>query len=182
MAFNNAVYNVTPFILCGGSGTRLWLLSRSAFLKQFLVLYANTTLFQQAIDRLQHLKNPSIKLNDLLIATNEEHRFLVLDQLREINDVKAKLLLEPVARNTALALTLDTLEARCNEGDPTLEVTPADQTVQDQDAFSRKGDANMAKLKLGWTPKINCKELLAQMACADLESAQSIKLAKNARN
>jgi len=140
MVFNNTVYHVTPVILCGGSGTRLWPLSRSAFPKQFLVLSGNTTLFQQAIDRLQHLKNSSIKLNDILIVTNEEHRFLVLDHLREINDVKAKLLLEPFARNTAPALTLAALEARSNEDDPILVVTPADQTVQDQNAFSRSMD------------------------------------------
>jgi mannose-1-phosphate guanylyltransferase/mannose-6-phosphate isomerase len=140
MVFNNTVYHVTPVILCGGSGTRLWPLSRNAFPKQFLVLSGNTTLFQQAIDRLQHLKNSSIKLNDILIVTNEEHRFLVLDQLREINDVKTKLLLEPFARNTAPALTLAALEARSNEDDPILVVTPADQTVQDQNAFSRSMD------------------------------------------
>ena len=72
--------NITPVILCGGSGTRLWPLSRSAFPKQFLVLSGKTTLFQQAVDRLQHLQSANINLNETLIVTNEEHRFLVLDQ------------------------------------------------------------------------------------------------------
>ena len=129
--------NITPVILCGGSGTRLWPLSRSAFPKQFLVLFGKTALFQQAVERLQSLKNPSITLNDTLIVTNEEHRFLVLDQLREMKDVRATLLLEPVGRNTAPALTLAALRAMEVHEDPILVVTPSDQSVQDQAAFNR---------------------------------------------
>lgn len=129
--------NITPVILCGGSGTRLWPLSRSAFPKQFLVLSGKTTLFQQAVDRLQHLQSTDIKLNETLVVTNEEHRFLVLDQLREMKDVKAQLFLEPVGRNTAPALTLAALQATDNSEDPILVVTPADQTVKDQAAFIR---------------------------------------------
>jgi mannose-1-phosphate guanylyltransferase/mannose-6-phosphate isomerase len=133
----NSVHHITPVILCGGSGTRLWPLSRTAFPKQFLVLSGKTTLFQQAVERLQALKNPFTILNETLIVTNEEHRFLVLDQLREMKDVNAKLLLEPIGRNTAPALTLAALQAINNKEDPILVVTPSDQTVQDQTAFSR---------------------------------------------
>ncbi len=129
--------NITPVILCGGSGTRLWPLSRSAFPKQFLVLSGKTTLFQQAVERLQCLKNSSATLNETLIVTNEEQRFLVLDQLREMKDVKARLLLEPVGRNTAPALTLAAFQANDKGKDPILVVTPADQTVRDQEAFTR---------------------------------------------
>ena len=129
--------NITPVILCGGSGTRLWPLSRSAFPKQFLVLSGRTTLFQEAVDRLQHLQSPNTKLNETLIVTNEEHRFLVLDQLRKMKDVKAQLLLEPVGRNTAPALTLAALQATDNSEDSILVVTPADQTIQDQANFTR---------------------------------------------
>jgi mannose-1-phosphate guanylyltransferase/mannose-6-phosphate isomerase len=133
---DNKILNITPVILCGGSGTRLWPLSRIAFPKQFLVLSGKTTLFQRAIQRIQQLKNSSIKLNDLLIVTNEEHRFLVLDQLREIKNVNAKILLEPAARNTAPALTLAALEAINTKEDPVLVVTPADQTIENLDAFT----------------------------------------------
>ncbi len=131
------LHQITPVILCGGSGTRLWPLSRSAFPKQFLVLSGKTTLFQQSVERLQSLKKPSIKINDTLIVTNEEHRFLVLDQLREMKEVKAQLLLEPIGRNTAPALTLTALQAIDQGEDPILVVTPADQTIQDQFAFTR---------------------------------------------
>ena len=131
------MHHITPVILCGGSGTRLWPLSRTTFPKQFLVLSGKTTLFQQSVERLQNLKNPSITLNDTLIVTNEEHRFLVLDQLRDMKDVKAQLLLEPVGRNTAPALTLAVLQALDQGEDPVLVVTPADQIVQNQLAFTR---------------------------------------------
>jgi mannose-1-phosphate guanylyltransferase/mannose-6-phosphate isomerase len=137
MGTGNSVHHITPVILCGGSGTRLWPLSRTAFPKQFLVLSGKTTLFQQAVERLQALKNPSITLNDTLIVTNEEHRFLVLDQLREMRDVKARLLLEPTGRNTAPALTLAALQAVENKEDPILVVTPADQTLHDQLSFTK---------------------------------------------
>jgi mannose-1-phosphate guanylyltransferase / mannose-6-phosphate isomerase len=137
MGAGSTLHHITPVILCGGSGTRLWPLSRTAFPKQFLVLSGKNTLFQQAIQRLQSLKNASITLNDTLIVTNEEHRFLVLDQLREIKEVKAKLLLEPIGRNTAPALTLAALQATDNSEDPILVVTPADQTVHDQANFTK---------------------------------------------
>ena len=128
---------ITPVILCGGSGTRLWPLSRSAFPKQFLVLSGKTSLFQQAVDRLQQLQSTNIKLNETLIVTNEEHRFIVLDQLREMNRVNPQLLLEPIGRNTAPALTFAALQAVEKKEDPVLVVTPADQTVQDKEAFTR---------------------------------------------
>jgi mannose-1-phosphate guanylyltransferase/mannose-6-phosphate isomerase len=128
---------ISPVILCGGSGIRLWPLSRSAFPKQFLVLSGKTTLFQQTVVRLQHLQSANIKLNNTLIVSNEEHRFLVLDQLREMKDLKVQLLLEPVALNTAPALTLAALQAMEDHEDTVLVVTPSDQMVQDQAAFNK---------------------------------------------
>jgi mannose-1-phosphate guanylyltransferase/mannose-6-phosphate isomerase len=136
-SFDMNLLKITPVILCGGSGTRLWPLSRSVFPKQFLVLSGKTTLFQQTVVRLQHLQSKHIKLNNTLIVTNEEHRFLVLDQLRVIKNVKAQLLLEPVGRNTAPALTLAAMQAMEDHEDPVLVVTPSDQTVQDQAAFNK---------------------------------------------
>jgi mannose-1-phosphate guanylyltransferase / mannose-6-phosphate isomerase len=132
---------VTPVILCGGSGTRLWPLSRSGFPKQFLVLSgdgSNQSLFQQAIARINAIGNPQVDLGETLVVTNEEHRFLALDQLRELKGIEARLLLEPVGRNTAPALSLAALQALDNgieDLDPVLVITPADQTVQNQVAF-----------------------------------------------
>ena len=131
----NSKIAVTPVILCGGSGTRLWPLSRAGFPKQFLVLSGTTSLFQQAAQRVNAISSNDIRLGETLVVTGEEHRFIALEQLREVPSVSAKLLLEPEGKNTASALTLAALQALKNGDDPVLVVTPADQTVQDQAAF-----------------------------------------------
>jgi mannose-1-phosphate guanylyltransferase/mannose-6-phosphate isomerase len=125
-----------PVILCGGSGTRLWPLSRAGFPKQFLCLTGNESLFQDATKRLMALSCEDVDICAPLIVTNEEHRFLALEQLREICVEPGAALLEPVARNTAPALTLAALAAVENGDDPVLVVTPADQTVADARAFN----------------------------------------------
>ncbi|CAN1531718.1 {ManC} Mannose-1-phosphate guanylyltransferase [Methylophilaceae bacterium] len=129
-------HQIVPVILCGGSGTRLWPLSRAGFPKQFLVLSGTTSLFQQAIERVNGLAAEDIAVGDTLIVTGEEHRFLALDQLRELPEVNATLLLEPVGRNTAPALTFAALQAVKDGEDPILVVTPADQTVKNSAAFT----------------------------------------------
>ena len=138
--------SVQPVIMAGGSGTRLWPLSRAGFPKQFLVLSGNTSLFQQAATRLQGLGDADLLVADPLIVGNEEHRFLVLDQLREIKTEPSAVLLEPVGRNTAPAVTLAALHALEAGGDPVLVVTSADQTVTDGAAFTAalKGALRMA--------------------------------------
>ena len=140
---------ITPVILCGGSGTRLWPLSRSGFPKQFLALSgsdAGKSLFQEAVARInaigQSANNPNMALGQTLVVTNEDHRFLVLDQLRDMTKIRATLLLEPLGRNTAPALTLAALSAQGDSkqgdgvvADPILVITPADQTVKNTEAF-----------------------------------------------
>ena len=132
---NASHINVTPVILCGGSGTRLWPLSRAGFPKQFLVLSGTTSLFQQAVERVNGIASADILVGETLVVTGEEHRFIALEQLREMSSVSAKLLLEPEGKNTAPALTLAALQALKNGDDPVLVVTPADQTVQNTKAF-----------------------------------------------
>jgi mannose-1-phosphate guanylyltransferase / mannose-6-phosphate isomerase len=128
---------VQPVILCGGSGTRLWPLSRAGFPKQFLCLTGSESLFQQAAKRLIGLSAESIRVADPLVVAGEDHRFLVLEQLRELGIAPGVVLLEPVAKNTAPALTLAALSALENGDDPVLVVTSADQTVVDTSAFTR---------------------------------------------
>ena len=136
---SNTPVHVVPVVMAGGSGTRLWPLSRAGFPKQFLVLSGATSLFQQAVERLLALGGPGVTMQPPLIVGNEEHRFLVLDQLRELKASDgATVLLEPMGRNTAPALTLAALQAQRSAGDgvdPVLVVTPADQTVTDGAAF-----------------------------------------------
>ena len=133
---DNFQINVTPVILCGGSGTRLWPLSRAGFPKQFLVLSGTTSLFQQAVDRVNHIGSDDILVGETLVVTGDEHRFIALEQLREMSSVSAKLILEPEGKNTAPALTLASLQALKDGGDPVMVVTPADQTVKNTQAFT----------------------------------------------
>ena len=129
---------VIPVILCGGSGTRLWPLSRSGFPKQFLALSgddSSQSLFQQVVIRINSVANAGITLGNTLVVTNEEHRFLALDQLRELKNIHATLLLEPAGRNTAPALTLAAFCAQEDGDDPILVITPADQTVKNTAVF-----------------------------------------------
>jgi mannose-1-phosphate guanylyltransferase / mannose-6-phosphate isomerase len=127
---------VTPVILCGGSGTRLWPLSRAGFPKQFLSLTGDESLFQQAAARIMALGSSDIAVAKPVIVTGEEHRFLAAEQLRESGIELGAALLEPVGRNTAPALTLAALAALQNGQDPVLVVTPADQTVANPEAFT----------------------------------------------
>ncbi|MGY0197637.1 mannose-1-phosphate guanylyltransferase/mannose-6-phosphate isomerase [Leptothrix sp. BB-4] len=125
-----------PVIMAGGSGTRLWPLSRAGFPKQFLVLSGNTSLFQQAVARLRGLAAPGQQLLAPLVVGNEEHRFLVLDQLRDIGSEPAAVVLEPMGRNTAPAMMLAALQAVEGGADPILVVTAADQTIADDAVFT----------------------------------------------
>lgn len=129
---------VQPVIMAGGSGTRLWPLSRAQYPKQFLVLQGDRSLFQQAASRLAGLRADDIEVAAPCVVGNEEHRFLVLDQLRELRNVpEATVVLEPMGRNTAPAMTLAALLAGSEGADPVLVVTPADQTVTDDEAFTQ---------------------------------------------
>jgi mannose-1-phosphate guanylyltransferase / mannose-6-phosphate isomerase len=134
MNTNTAPLLIQPVIMAGGSGTRLWPLSRAQYPKQFLILQSNRSLFQEAVARLNQLGSPSIQVHTPVVVGNEEHRFLVLDQLRELR-TQAQILLEPVGRNTAPAMTLAALHSLAQGHDPVLVVTPADQTVTDEAAF-----------------------------------------------
>jgi len=149
---------VSPVILCGGSGTRLWPLSRAGFPKQFLCLTGDESLFQQAAHRLAGLAGEGLAVAPPCIVSNEEHRFLAMEQLREAGIELGAALLEPIGRNTAPALTLAALAARENGDDPVLVVTPADQTVADTAAFTAamrqavRAAADGAIVILGITP------------------------------
>ncbi|EJO33613.1 mannose-1-phosphate guanylyltransferase/mannose-6-phosphate isomerase [Achromobacter marplatensis] len=127
--------DIIPVVLCGGAGTRLWPLSRTGFPKQFLVFDGTTSLFQNAVQRINDALGDKENIARTLVVTNEEHRFLMLDQLRELPLRRVDVILEPVGKNTAPAMTLAALEAVCGGGDPVLVVTPADQSITDEAAY-----------------------------------------------
>ena len=149
MTSRKNLISVQPVILCGGSGTRLWPLSRSGFPKQFLCLTGTDSLFQQAAHRLMGLIAPGFEVAWPTIVTGEEHRFLAAEQLREASIPSAAALLEPVGRNTAPALTLAALAAMQDGQDPVLVVTPADQTVANPTAFTQAMHSAIAQAEQG---------------------------------
>jgi mannose-1-phosphate guanylyltransferase/mannose-6-phosphate isomerase len=140
---------VTPVILCGGSGARLWPLSRTGFPKQFLCLTGNESLFQQVAQRLAALGNDSIQVAAPVIVSGEDHRFLASEQLREVGIALGTALLEPTGRNTAPALTLAALAAVQGGQDPVLVVTPADQTIAKLAAFTAAVQKAIAQAEQG---------------------------------
>lgn len=118
--------SICPVIMAGGSGTRLWPLSRAAHPKQFLRLHGEDTMLQATVKRLSGLD-----IQASITICNEEHRFFVAEQLREI-DKLGSIILEPVGRNTAPAIALAALTAK---DDPLLLVLAADHVIQDEAAF-----------------------------------------------
>lgn len=122
---------ITPIILAGGSGTRLWPLSRKLQPKQFINLVNETTLFQDTLLRLpKNTSNP-------VVICNEDHRFLVAEQARQINKKLDCIILEPIGKNTAPAIALAAIKLRNNNKNPILLVLAADHLIKDLVAFHR---------------------------------------------
>ena len=121
---------IYPIIMAGGTGSRLWPLSRVLYPKQFLKLEGELTMLQSTVARLEGLScaNP-------LVICNEEHRFLVAEQLRAQGKLAGNIILEPVGRNTAPAIALAAFTALANGADPLLLVLAADHVIKNQEAF-----------------------------------------------
>ncbi len=124
---------IQPVILSGGAGTRLWPLSRKAFPKQFHALVDELTLLQATAARCGSVCDCDVAAP--IVVCNDAHRFLVAGQLLESGRPAGAIILEPVGRNTAPALTLAALHARSGDEDPILLVMPADHVITDQAAF-----------------------------------------------
>jgi mannose-1-phosphate guanylyltransferase/mannose-6-phosphate isomerase len=128
--------NLQPVILCGGAGTRLWPLSREQYPKQLLALAGDDTLLQATARRIdKSLMADGRKVLAPIVVANEDYRFLTAEQLRQAGVVPAAIVLEPVGRNTAPALTLAALVALQASEDPVLVVMPADHVITGVDAF-----------------------------------------------
>ena len=121
---------ICAVIMAGGSGTRLWPVSRANHPKQFLALHGGDTMLQSTVKRLEGLN-----IQSSITICNEEHRFFVAEQLREI-DMHGTIILEPVGRNTAPAIALAALFSKDDE-DPLLLVLAADHVIQDEAAFTK---------------------------------------------
>ena len=124
---------IIPVVLCGGTGVRLWPLSRASYPKQYLEIRPGESLsfLQETLKRIKSFAN----IDDPIIICNEEHRFIVAEQLREIS-IKAKvILLEPVGRNTAPAITVASIKAKQLNDDSLLLILPSDHIIQDKEVF-----------------------------------------------
>ncbi|NRA52696.1 MAG: mannose-1-phosphate guanylyltransferase/mannose-6-phosphate isomerase [Gammaproteobacteria bacterium] len=120
---------LVPVIMAGGSGTRLWPLSRQHFPKQFLPLVNESTMLQTTLSRLEGLP-----IERSITICNEQHRFIVAEQLRRTGEL-GTIILEPAAKNTAPALALAALSAQSSGEDPVLLVLAADHVIEDEAAF-----------------------------------------------
>ncbi|WP_286259760.1 mannose-1-phosphate guanylyltransferase/mannose-6-phosphate isomerase [Pseudoalteromonas apostichopi] len=130
---------ISPIIIAGGSGTRLWPLSRGNYPKQFLKLHGENTMLQETILRLKGLEHSPV-----MLICNEEHRFIAAEQVRQLNVKHSGIFLEPVGRNTAPAIALAAFKAVEDDNDSLLLVLAADHVIADQTAF--RESVNKAKL------------------------------------
>ncbi|CNH03605.1 mannose-1-phosphate guanylytransferase%2C ManC protein [Yersinia aldovae] len=119
-----------PVIMAGGTGSRLWPMSRELYPKQFLRLHGVNSMLQETVNRLE-----GISVREPVVICNEEHRFLVAEQLRQINKLSHNIILEPVGRNTAPAIALAALNAISQGDDPIMLVLAADHIINNCEAF-----------------------------------------------
>ncbi|KZC92450.1 mannose-1-phosphate guanyltransferase [Stenotrophomonas maltophilia] len=136
--------SIQPVILSGGSGTRLWPLSREAYPKQFLPLAGELTMLQATWQRVA----PLAARGPLVIA-NEEHRFVAAEQLQQVGAEPAAIILEPVGRNTAPAIAVAALEATRDGADALLLVLPSDHVITDEAAFRNAVQAAASAAEAG---------------------------------
>ena len=122
-----------PVILCGGTGSRLWPLSRKSFPKQYLSIdpKANFSFLQTTLNRIKSLEN----IHSPIIVCNEEHRFITAEQLREINIKPHTILLEPHSKNTAPAIGIAALSSLTKGSDPILLILPSDHQIKNDEEF-----------------------------------------------
>lgn len=146
--------NIIPVVLSGGSGSRLWPLSRSMRPKQFIGVTEAHTLFQLTLERVRQLDGAVAPM----IVANHEHRFLAAEQARSVGIHHSTILLEPVGRNTAPAIAVAAMQARANGDDPLMLVTPSDHVIDDTRVFAdavalaAKAAADGALLTFGIVP------------------------------
>jgi mannose-1-phosphate guanylyltransferase/mannose-6-phosphate isomerase len=159
-----------PLILSGGSGTRLWPVSRKNLPKQFLALAGKGTLFQQTIERTQQLPEVTAPI----VIANDGHRFLAADQLLEAGIDGATIVLEPIGRNTAPAIALGALQALARDPEALLLVLPADHLIGDTAAFVAAVTQAMPLAAQGWLVTFGIRPDRAETGFGYIRRAESV--------
>lgn len=165
-----------PVILSGGSGTRLWPLSRSSYPKQFLPITGEKTLFQQTLERISNLNQSLINFQNPIIVTNESHRFIVAEQLRQQN-INAKILLEPIAKNTAPAIAAAAELALSYGEDPVLLILAADHVIQQQEEFNKSIAVGLAAAEAGQLVTFGVVPTAPETGYGYIKAAETIQAA-----
>ncbi len=136
---------ILPIILSGGAGTRLWPMSRELYPKQLLPLAGDKTMLQETISRLDGLAD----IENPLIVCNDAHRFMVAEQIRQLDKQAHAIILEPCGRNTAPAVAIAALYAQNLETDPVLLILPADHLIQDISRFHQAVQSGVTAAEQG---------------------------------
>ena len=140
--------NITPVLLCGGSGTRLWPLSRKSYPKQFVPLIGDETLFQASSKRLSGGAG-AVRFSAPMVLTNSDFRFIVTEQLQAVGIDPGAILIEPEGRNTAPAVLAAALRAAALDPEAILLVAPSDHVVPDVAAFHAAIERGLEAVKSG---------------------------------
>ena len=169
---------LVPVVLCGGTGTRLWPLSRASYPKQYWALAGNgdETLLQQTVQRLEGIDG----LQAPLLICNEDHRFIVAEQMRQIGVEPSGILLEPMGRNTAPAVAVAALQATARGEDPLLLVLAADHVIRDAAAFRTTVSAGMAAAEAGKLVTFGIVPTAPETGYGYIEAAEPLQTAAGA--
>ena len=172
--------SLVPVILCGGTGTRLWPLSRATYPKQYWALAGagDETLLQQTQQRLEGLAN----LAAPLLICNEDHRFIVAEQMRQIGVDPAAILLEPIGRNTAPAIAVAALHASARGEDPLLLILAADHVIRDAARFRATVEAGRTAAESGQLVTFGIVPTAPETGYGYIEAVQPLQVGTDAGN
>ncbi len=164
---------IIPVILSGGSGTRLWPLSRKNLPKQFLPLAGDLSLFQQTVERAGHLADAGAPI----VVCSDDHRFLVAEQLLQMKVEGASIILEPAPRNTAPAIALAALQALARDPDAIMLVLPADHLIGDTASFQEAVEQALPVAQQDWLVTFGIRPEAAETGFGYIRRGEALEAA-----